>query len=72
MKTSRFKTNAKCSGCVAKIGEKLKEIVNAEQWTLDLSGPDKILEITSELPDEEIIKQIEAAGFKAEKIESGR
>lgn len=68
MKTSRFKTNAKCSGCVDKIAAALDSVVKRNQWNLDLSTPEKILEITSDMSDADIIKIIENAGFKAEII----
>ena len=56
MKTARFKTNAKCGGCVARIGEALNKIVPAE----------RILTVTSDLSDGEIVRTVEQAGYKAE------
>ena len=53
METKKFKTNAKCRGCVAKIAESL----------------DKILSVTSDQSDAVIIKAVSDAGFKAEKID---
>ncbi len=38
-----FKTNAKCGGCVAKIAERLNEIVPAEAWSIDLTSADRLL-----------------------------
>lgn len=35
MKTSKFKTTAKCGGCVAKIGETLDKVVARDQWNID-------------------------------------
>lgn len=69
MKTSKFKTNAKCNVCVAKIGEELGKVLTGEQWKLDLSDPDRVLEVVSEIPDEELMELVRAAGFKVEKIE---
>lgn len=68
MKTSTFKTNAKCDGCVAKIETSLNTAVARNQWNIDLSTPDRILTITSDLSDEEVVRLVTAAGFKAEKI----
>ena len=68
MKTSTFKTNAKCGGCVAKIEPSLNTAVARNQWNIDLSTPDRILTITSDLSDEEVVRLVTAAGFKAEKI----
>lgn len=69
MKTSQFKTNAKCNGCVAKIGAALDTLLKRDQWNIDLSTPDRILTVTSDCPDEEIIRLVTGAGFKAEKID---
>ncbi len=69
MKTNKFRTNAKCSGCVAKIENVLNPIVSRDSWSIDLTTADRILTITGELSDEEIIDLITNAGFKAEKIE---
>ena len=68
MKTSTFKTNAKCGGCVAKIETSLNTAVARNQWNIDLSTPDRILTITSDLSDEEVVRLVTAAGLKAEKI----
>ena len=68
MKTSKFKTSAKCGGGVAKIGETLDKFVSRDQWNIDLSTPDRVLTITSELPDGRVIELVKEAGFKAEKI----
>ena len=68
MKTSTFKTNANCGGCVAKIETSLNTAVARNQWNIDLSTPDRILTITSDLSDEEVVRLVTAAGFKAEKI----
>ena len=66
MKTARFKTNAKCGGCVARIVEALNKIVPAESWSIDLSTPERILTVTSDLSDGEIVRTVEQAGYKAE------
>lgn len=68
MKTSKFKTNAKCDGCVARIADKLNKIVPREQWNIDLSTTDRVLTVTADVPDEKIIAVVVAAGYKAEKL----
>ncbi|HJA16110.1 MAG TPA: heavy-metal-associated domain-containing protein [Candidatus Butyricimonas faecavium] len=68
MKTSRFKTTAKCGGCVAKIGETLGKVVTRDQWDIDLSTSDRVLTITSDLSDDQVIELVKEAGFKAEKL----
>lgn len=69
MKTTKFKTSAKCGGCVAKIGEFLDKVVSRDQWSIDLTSPDKVLTITSALADEEVMKLVKEAGFKIERID---
>ena len=54
MKTSKFKTTAKCGGCVAKIGETLDKVVARDQWNIDLSTPDRVLTITSDFKAEKL------------------
>ena len=61
METRKFKTNAKCGGC-------LNTAVARNQWDIDLSTPDRVLTITSDLSDDDIVRLVVAAGFKAEKI----
>ena len=40
MATLKFKTNAKCGGCVAAIGAKLNKLVKEDAWSIDLKSPD--------------------------------
>ncbi len=71
MKTLKFKTTIKCSGCVAKATSFLNETVGEDNWKVDVQNPDKVLSIATERPvsEAEIIKAIQEAGFKAEKID---
>ena len=50
MKTSKFKTNAKCGGCVARIGEKLDKMIPGQQWDIDLTTPERILTCLTNYP----------------------
>ncbi len=69
MKISRFKTNAKCGGCVARIAPYLNRILKADEWTFDLDSPDKILTVNSDKPDGLIVDAVREAGYRAEKLE---
>lgn len=62
----QVKTSAKCAGCVAKIGEELNRFLTPEQWSLDLSNPDKLLIVNADVPAERVVEAVRAAGFKAE------
>lgn len=64
MATLKFKTNAKCGGCVAAIGAKLNKLVKEDAWSIDLKSPDKTLTITTDLPAETILSAVSEAGFR--------
>lgn len=70
METKRFKTNAKCGGCSAKIGAALERHgVSAGNWSVDLSSPEKVLSVESDLDSAEIVRIVGEAGFRAEEVE---
>ena len=58
----QVKTSAKCAGCVAKINT----FLTPEQWSIDLSSPDKLLTVKADVPAEKVVEAVRAAGFKAE------
>jgi copper chaperone len=69
MKTVQFKTNIKCSGCVASVTPELNKAVGENNWKVDLQSPDKVLTVSVEEPDEATIREaVEKTGYKAEKI----
>ncbi len=65
MKTQKFKTNAKCGGCTAKIDTELSKILPSGTWSFDLSSPDKVLSVKTDIPSGDIVKAVENAGYKA-------
>lgn len=70
----KFKTNAKCMGCVTAIRSALRPLAPAEAWSFDLDSPDRIMTYTGTAPADaeafaaEVINTIGNAGFKAERI----
>lgn len=68
MKTHTFKTNIKCTGCVAKVTPFLNEAIGDKNWQVDYNNPQKILSVETDIQADEIIKVVERAGFKAEKL----
>ncbi len=38
MATLKFKTNAKCGGCVVAIGAKLNKLVKEDAWSIDYNN----------------------------------
>jgi copper chaperone len=69
MEELRFKTNIKCSGCVANTTPYLNEVAGDGNWNVDVEDPSKILTvITSKEKQNEITKAVEKAGYRAEVI----
>ena len=69
MKTLKFKTTIKCSGCLAKVTPVLNGENSIEKWNVDIYNPEKILTIeTNEETPDKVIGLIEQAGFKIEPI----
>ena len=67
MKTVQFKTNIKCSGCVAKVTPELDKVAGENNWKVAVETPDKILTVSAENTEATTIKQaVEKAGFRAE------
>ena len=66
MKILKFSTNAKCGGCVARIGEALGKVVPEGKWSIDLSTPERVLTVETDLSAEEIVRIVTEAGYKAE------
>ena len=70
MKTLKFKTNIKCSGCVAKGTPYLNgEEEIAGKWQVDIVNPDKILTVEKgKTPIAQIKEAVQKAGFAIEQI----
>jgi copper chaperone CopZ len=69
MKTIEVKTNIMCGSCVAKVTPTLNETAGEANWKVDTQNPKKILTVTTEdLSEEDVIKAVENAGYKAEKL----
>ncbi|MGI8950517.1 MAG: heavy-metal-associated domain-containing protein [Chitinophagaceae bacterium] len=69
METLKFKTNINCGGCVARVTPVLNANKGIENWEVNTNNPDKILTVqTSFLKPENIIQEVNKAGFKIEQI----
>ena len=67
METLKFKTNIKCSGCVAGVTPGLNDAVGENNWQVDIQNPDKILTVVAEGSSaQDIIQAVQKAGFTAE------
>lgn len=69
METLKFKTNIKCSGCVAQVTPGLNNTVGERNWNVDVQNPDKILTVVADGVDSNtVLEAISKAGFKAEAV----
>lgn len=69
METLQFKTNIKCSGCVAKVTPGLNKTAGENNWKVDLQTPGKILTVVAEEASQtNIIAAINGAGYQAERL----
>ena len=66
METTQFKTNIKCSGCIATVTPVLNNIAGADNWKVDLASPDKVLSISAYIDKNAITNALEKVGYKAE------
>ncbi len=68
METIKFKTNIKCSGCVAKVSPHLNAAVGEDHWEVDINDPSKILTIVGETNESKVKEAIQKAGYNAERV----
>jgi copper chaperone len=68
MEPTKFKTNIKCSACVAKVTPALNEVVGEGKWDVDLTNPGRILTITSSVQEEKLKAALHKVGYQAEKL----
>jgi copper chaperone len=67
MNALKFKTNIKCSGCVAKVTPVLNEVLGEDNWEVDIENPEKTLTVTADdVTEKEVIEAVKEAGFNAE------
>jgi copper chaperone len=67
MEKTKFKTNIKCSACVAKVTPYLNEVVGENHWQVDLVDPARTLTVDNS-DDTKIVEALQKAGYKAERI----
>lgn len=70
METLKFKTNIKCSGCIATVTPFLNDIPEISKWEVDTENPEKILTVEAgdELDEETVISTLEKAGYTAKPL----
>jgi copper chaperone CopZ len=67
MNEIKFKTNIKCSACVAKVTPYLNEVVGENHWQVDLVDPARTLTVDNS-DDVKIVEALQKAGYKAERL----
>lgn len=67
-KTIKLKTNLKCNHCVAKVKPVLDGAKGVQNWSVDLTNPERILtvEIDENGSAEEIVRLLSEVGYRAE------
>ena len=68
MKALKFKTNIKCTGCLAKVTPALNERVGKDNWEVNLEDPNKTLTIVSDASENEIVAVVKEVGYEAQKL----
>ena len=68
MKESKFKTDIKCSGCVAKVTPHLDEALGTNNWEVDLSDPSRTLKVKVETSETSVQQALAKAGYHAEAL----
>jgi copper chaperone len=70
METLKFKTNIKCSGCIATVTPFLNKTVGENNWQVDIQAPEKVLTVNTNdtAKEAEVIRSLQEAGYNAEKI----
>ncbi len=69
MKTLKFNSTIKCTGCLAKVTPFLDETAGVNNWEVDLKNPDKVLTVQSVgVSADAIAEAVKNAGYSAEPI----
>lgn len=63
----KLKTNVKCGACVASITPEMDKIA-ANRWKVDLSHPNRILEVDASVSEEDVKSALQRAGYQGESI----
>jgi copper chaperone len=70
MKTIKFKSNIKCSGCINRVTPHLNKQEGIVKWAVNILTPEKILTVEVEgIEAKEVIEAVKNAGFIAEELQ---
>ncbi|MCC7506200.1 MAG: hypothetical protein IT259_12915 [Saprospiraceae bacterium] len=65
MSNKKFKTNIKCSACVAKVAPALDETFGAGNWAVDLQHPDRLLAVPDTADLTIVAEALAKTGYQA-------
>lgn len=68
MKTLQFNTNINCGSCIRAVTPTLNGEKAIASWQVDTANPNKVLTVTGDVTEEQVLALVEDAGFKAEKV----
>jgi copper chaperone len=69
MEPLKFKTNIKCSNCVAQVTPHLNAVEGIDTWEVDTQNPNKILTVnTTKVKADQIKDIVRKAGYVAETL----
>lgn len=63
-----FKTNIKCSACVAKVTPHLNAVAGEGGWSVALEDPAKILTVKTDVDERQVREALEKAGYHGERL----
>ena len=66
MKELKFETNINCGSCIRTVSSVFDNESKIGKWEVDLMDEKKPLSVMTELSEQEVIKNLESVGFKAE------
>ncbi len=69
MKTVKYKTNINCEGCIKSVTPFLNVLDNVDNWKVDIENPDKILEVSLEDENQNVvIEAVKKAGYEIKEL----
>lgn len=68
METLKFKTDIKCSGCLAKVTPHLNASVGEDNWEVDTTNPSKVLTVVGDATEAQVKEAVQKAGYKIERL----
>ena len=67
MNTLRFTTNINCVNCVRAVTPTLNGEPAIASWQVDTENPSKVLTVTTDLTETQVLALVADAGFQAQK-----